>query len=84
MKWLIVATMAFTYQSGAKDYYVWPEPAFDSMEQCKAWGSVYREDLVDHLAEVYGVANQVEMISCVDLNIVNQILAKNILPNQEF
>ena len=31
MKWMIVAVMAFTYPNGAKDYYLWPEPNFDTM-----------------------------------------------------
>ena len=45
MKWMIVAVMAFTYPNGAKDYYLWPEPNFDTMEECMVFGSGSTQNL---------------------------------------
>ena len=78
MKWMIVAVMAFVYPNGSKDYYIWPEPSFDSMEQCMAFGSLAKTELNAKLNLEYP-GKEIEMISCVDLDIVNDILAKNIL-----
>lgn len=79
MKWMIVAVMAFTYPDGSKDYYLWPEPYFDSREQCKAFGGPRLPMLKNKLYEVYGPDNEIEMISCVDMNVVNDILSKDLL-----
>ena len=78
MKWMIVAVMAFVYPNGSKDYYIWPEPSFDSIEQCMAFGRLAKPELIAKLNLEYP-NKEIEMISCVDLDIVNDILAKNIL-----
>jgi len=76
MKWMIVAVMAFTYPNGAKDYHIWPEPNFDSMEECMIIGKALVPNLRHKLREMYP-GKEVEMISCVDLDVVNDLLAKD-------
>ena len=76
MKWMIVAVMAFTYPNGAKDYYLWPEPNFDTMEECMVFGRNASPMLRRNLNEIYP-GKEIEMISCVDLDVVNDLLAKD-------
>ena len=78
MKWMIVAVMAFVYPNGSKDYYIWPEPTFDSMEECMYFGKLAKPELIAKLNLVYP-NKEIEMISCVDLDVVNDILDQNIL-----
>ena len=77
MKWMIVAVMAFTYPNGAKDYYIWPEPNFDSIQECKYFGRQAIPVLRRSLMETYGPEKQIEMISCVSMDVVNDLLAKD-------
>jgi len=76
MKWMIVAVMAFTYPNGDKDYHVWPEPNFDSIEECMIIGKALVPNLRYKLREMYP-DKEVEMISCVDLDTVNDLLAED-------
>lgn len=82
MKWMIVAVIAFVYPNGAQDYYIWPEPTFDSMEECLFFGSQAKPYLIAKLNSEYP-NKEIEMISCVDLDVVNDILAKNILDDSK-
>ena len=76
MIWMIVAVMAFEYEDGSKDYHIWPEPAFSSQIECKRWGAENLDIIHQSLRSAYPTKD-VEMISCVDLNIVNDLLAKD-------
>ena len=83
MKWFIVALMTFSYGNGEKDYYVFQKPVFDSKEECMTWGSLAFPSIKRELMEVYQTTIEgIEMISCVDENIVNNITSKDTLNSE--
>tara|TARA_Y200000002_G_C22602315_1_gene630097 strand:+ start:913 stop:1167 length:255 start_codon:yes stop_codon:yes gene_type:complete len=80
MKWFVVAMMAWTYENGQKDYYVFQEPVFDSKEECMTWGSLALPSIKRELMVIYQTTLEgIEMISCVDENVVNNIASKDVL-----
>jgi hypothetical protein len=80
MIWMIVAVMTYVYPDGSKDYQIWPEPTFSSQIECKRWGAQNLQLLHQSLERAFPT-KQVEMISCVDLTVVNRLLEKDQLKN---
>lgn len=64
MKWFIVVLMLGTYSDGGKDTYLYTNPNFDTVDQCKDYVYFSADEIRRHMMIEF-MGNQIDMIYCV-------------------
>lgn len=73
MKVFLVAIMALVYNGDEKDVFIWSNPYFESMQECKVWVQENNFDIYTHLMKEFP-GDQLDRLLCVQEDKLRQFL----------
>ena len=76
MKVFLVAIMALIYNGDEKDIYIWSNPYFQSMQECKVWVKENNFDIYNHLRKEFP-GDQLERLLCVEEDKLREFLQQS-------
>ena len=82
MKWFLLAIMTATYNGGLeKDTYIWQQPNFDTVEQCREYVANNNTAIFFHLKQVFPNDN-LDRLLCVNQEKLKQFIEEGATENQ--
>lgn len=82
MKWFLLAIMTNVYNGGLdKDTYIWKQPTFDNLEQCREWVQNNNASIFLHLKSVFP-NDRMDRLLCINQERLQDFIENGASPRQ--